>query len=255
MAFRGQVALVTGAGSGMGRLACGRLAEAGARVAAVDVAEEGLRATAQGSDRIHPFVQDVTDAAGVADLVRKVEAELGPLDRVVNAAAIMPTGLLAEQDTALINRIMAVNYNGTVNVTQAALPGMLERGRGDLVNFASIAGWSPTMHFGAYNASKFAVVAYTEVLHHETRSRGLRSVCVCPPPVDTPLLAQATSRPKMLERFGTPIAPQVVLDAVEEALERGRLFVFPGRGTHFGVLLRRWFPGLVWRVVHRVEGF
>jgi NAD(P)-dependent dehydrogenase (short-subunit alcohol dehydrogenase family) len=254
MAFRGNVALVTGAASGMGRQACRRLASAGARVAAVDLNEEGLRETAAGGDAIRAYVQDVTDGRGVEELAARVASELGPVDRVMNAAAIMPTGFLMDQDAETIHRIMDINYGGIVNVTRALLPGMLERGSGDVVNFASIAGWSPTLHFGAYNASKFAVVAYTEVLYHENRDRGVRICCVCPPPVETPLLQQAKSQPRMLERMGKPIAPDQVLDAIEEGLEKGELFVFPGRGTRFGVVMRRFFPGLVWRMVHRVEG-
>jgi NAD(P)-dependent dehydrogenase (short-subunit alcohol dehydrogenase family) len=255
MAFHGKVALVTGAGSGMGRLAARRLAASGAAVAALDVDAAGLRETASAFPGIHTFEQDVTDGPGVAERVRKLEAELGPIDRVLNAAAIMPTGLLLEQDVALVHRIMEINYGGTVNVTRAVLPGMLARGRGDLVNFASLAGWSPAMHFGAYNASKFAVVSYTEVLHHENRGRGVRIACVCPPPVATPLLDQAVSKPRILERMGKPIAPATVLDAIEASLESGRLFVFPGRGTRLAVLLRRFAPGLVWRSVHWAEGF
>ena len=255
MAFHGEVALVTGAASGMGRLSCRRLAAAGARVAAVDVNEEGLRETASGSDAIRAYAQDVTELAAVAELVGRVEAELGPVDRVMNAAAIMPTGILMEQDVETIRRIMDINYGGIVALTSAVLPGMLERGRGDVVNFASIAGWAPTLHFGAYNASKFAVVAYTEVLYHENLGKGVRICCVCPPPVDTPLLDQAKSKPKVLEQAGKPIEPDEVLDAVEEGLEKGTLFVFPGRGTKFSWWMRRFAPGLVWRMVHRVEGF
>jgi len=254
MAFRGNVALVTGAASGMGRLACRRLAADGARVAAVDLNEEGLRETAGAGDAIRAYAQDVTDSQAVEELVGRVESDLGPIDRVMNAAAIMPTGFLLDQDAETIRRIMDINYGGIVNVTRAVLPGMLERGRGDVVNFASVAGWSPTLHFGAYNASKFAVVAYTEVLFHENRGKGVRICCVCPPPVETPLLQQAKSKPRMLEQMGKPIAPDDVLDAIEAGLEKGRLFVFPGRGTRFGVLMRRWFPGLLWRIVHRVEG-
>jgi NAD(P)-dependent dehydrogenase (short-subunit alcohol dehydrogenase family) len=254
MGFHGKVALVTGAGSGMGRLACRRLAGAGAAVAAVDVNEAGLAETAAGQPGVRAFVQDVTDGRGVEALVQRVERELGPIDRVMNAAAIMPTGFLLEQDVELVHRIMEINYGGTVNVTRAALPGMLARGRGDLVNFASLAGWSPAMHFGAYNASKFAVVAYSEVLMHENRGRGVRFACVCPPPVATPLLDQAVSKPRILERMGEPIAPDAVLDAIEAGLDAGRFWIFPGRGTRLGVLLRRFVPGLVWRSVHWAEG-
>jgi NAD(P)-dependent dehydrogenase (short-subunit alcohol dehydrogenase family) len=254
MAFHGRVALITGAASGMGRLAARRLAAGGARVAALDVNEAALREACAGSEAIRAYPIDVTDARAVADVVRRVESELGPIDRVMNAAAIMPTERLLAQDADLVQRIMAINYGGTVNVTLAALPGMLERGRGDLVNFASVAGWLPTLHFGAYNASKFAVVAFSEVLAHENRGRGVRFACVCPPPVATPLLDQAKSHPKILDEV-LPIAPEKVLDAIERDLERGRLMVYPDWNARASVWMRRHFPALTWWNIHRVEGF
>jgi short-subunit dehydrogenase len=172
----------------------------------------------------------------------------------MNAAAIMPTERLLNQDADLINRIMAINYGGTVTVTMAALPGMLRRGRGDLVNFASVAGWLPTLHFGAYNASKFAVVAFTEVLYHENRKSGVRFACVCPPPVATPLLDQAKSQPKILGELPA-LPPEQVLDAIERDLERGKLMVFPDRNAAAAVWMRRHLPRFSWWNVHRVEGF
>jgi NAD(P)-dependent dehydrogenase (short-subunit alcohol dehydrogenase family) len=254
MAFHGKVALVTGAASGMGRLAARRLASGGAAVAALDVNEAGLRETRGDDARIRALAVDVTDARAVAETVRQVEAELGPIDRVMNAAAIMPTDRLLDQDAELVNRIMAINYGGTVNVTYAALPGMVARRCGDLVNFASVAGWMPSPHFGAYDASKFAVVAFTEVLAHENRASGVRFACVCPPPVATPLLDQAKSQPKVLSEL-PPIAPERVLDAIERDLERGRLMVFPDRNAAVTVWMRRHLPRLLWWHLHRVEGF
>jgi NAD(P)-dependent dehydrogenase (short-subunit alcohol dehydrogenase family) len=238
----------------MGRLSARRLAAAGAQVAILDVNEAGLRETKGDLAAIHAFPVDVTDARAVAAAVRRIESELGAIDRVMNAAAIMPTERLLNQDADLVNRIMAINYGGTVNVTMAVLPGMLERGSGDLVNFASVAGWLPTLHFGAYNASKFAVVAFTEVLYHENRRRGVRFACVCPPPVATPLLDQAKSQPKILAEL-RPIAPEKVLDAIERDLERGKLMVYPDRNAAITVWLRRHLPRLVWWNLHRVEGF
>jgi NAD(P)-dependent dehydrogenase (short-subunit alcohol dehydrogenase family) len=254
MAFQGKVALVTGAASGMGRVAARRLAEAGAAVAAVDLNEEGLRETARGLAGVRPFALDVSDGAGVRELVTRVERELGAIDRAVNAAAIMPTGYLLDMDAEQIRRIMDVNYHGTVNVTLATLPGMLARGRGDLVNFASIAGWVPNMHFGAYDASKFAVVAFTEVLHHEHRGRGVRILCVCPGKVDTPLLQQAKSNPRILQAGAAPIRPERVIDGIERALERGSCFVFSDWQTRMGFWIRRFAPGLMWAIDHRAEG-
>jgi NAD(P)-dependent dehydrogenase (short-subunit alcohol dehydrogenase family) len=253
MTDQGGITLITGGGSGMGRLAARRAAASGTRVAALDINEEGLRETARDHEGIHPFALDVTDERAVPETVARVESELGPIDRVLNAAAIMPTGLILDQDARLINRIMEINYAGTVNVTMATLPGMIERGRGDLVNFASIAGWVPSMHFGAYNASKFAVVAFTEVLYHENRDRGVRFACVCPPPVATPLLDQAKSQPKVLDDLA-PIAPEKVLDAIEHCLEKGKLMVYPDRISAIAQRMRRFFPNVMWRGGHRSEG-
>ena len=252
MAFRGRVALVTGAGSGMGQLAARRLADAGARVAAIDVNGQGLEETAAGRSSVRTFRCDVTDLRGIQALVRGVEAELGVIDRVINAAAIAPSGLLAEQDVETIQRVMGINYGGVVNVSKAVLPGMLERRSGDLINFASLAGWLPSPHLGAYNASKFAVVSFSEVLYHENRNSGIRMVCVCPPKVDTPLLAQVKA--KSIES-APMIQPGEVLDAIEDALERGEFWVFPGKGTRAVWRMRRFLPGVLWSRLHKIEGF
>ncbi len=254
MSFEGQVVFVTGGASGMGRLAAQRMADAGAKVAAVDVNEAGLAETAEGRESIHTWRLDVTDNQAVLATVKEVENRLGPIDRVYNAAAIMPTAPLMEQDTETIVRIMDVDYNGVVHVAKAILPGMFERGRGDLINFASIAGWGPTLHFGAYNAAKFAVVAFSEVLYHENRGKGVRIIAVCPPPVATPLLEQATSKPKVLEVGGKPISPGRVLDAIERDLAKGKCFCFPTAQTKLAQVLRRFVPGLMWWGAHRIEG-
>ena len=255
MAFDGKVAFITGGGSGMGRLAAQTLADAGASVAALDVDAAGLAETARDRAGILPLELDVTDPAAVEQSVKRVEQELGPIDRVYNAAAIMPTGLLMDQELATVHRIMDINYGGTVNVARFTLPGMLERGRGDFINFASMAGWTPVLYLGAYNASKFAVVAFSEVLYHENRDRGVRFACVCPPPVATPLLDQARDNvwPKIFDQL-PPIEPTSVLAAIEKTLESKSLWVFPGRGTRFGWLLRRWMPETLWKNVHKTEG-
>jgi NAD(P)-dependent dehydrogenase (short-subunit alcohol dehydrogenase family) len=253
MSFVGQVVFITGGGSGMGRLAAQRMADAGAKVAAIDINEVGLAETAEGREGIHTWRIDVTDNEAVLATVKQVEDRLGPIDRVYNAAAIMPTALLMDQDAESIVRVMEIDYNGVVHVAKAILPGMLERGRGDLINFASIAGWGPAMHFGAYNAAKFAVVAFSEVLHHENRGKGVRIIAVCPPPVATPLLDQATSRPKVLEHAGKPLAPGLVLDAIERDLAKDKAFCFPTAQAKFAQILRRYVPGLSWWVMHRIE--
>ncbi len=251
----GRVALVIGGASGMGRLAAQRWSRAGGIAVAADVNEPGLRETAHSRQGIHTRVVDVTHAEAVSSLVKEIEAEIGPIERVYNGAGVMPTSLLLEQDVAEIHRVMEINYGGLVNVSLATAPRMLERGRGALVNFASIAGWVPNLHFGAYNASKFAVVAFTEVLHHEIRGRGVHVCCVCPSTVDTPLLRQATSHPRILETGPRPIPPERVLDAIDAAIEKQRFWVFAGLTTRLGWYLRRLLPSMLWKIDHRAEGF
>jgi len=257
MADPAVVVLITGGGSGMGREAARRFAAQGARVALFDVNTTGMAETAEASANIRCWTVDLTDFTQVCAAAREVEAQLGPIDRLYNCAGIMPFGKLVEQDNAVIHRLMAINYGGLVNITQAVLPGMLQRGRGDFVSFASMAGIIPMLLTGAYTASKFAVVAFTETLYHEHRNSGVRFACVCPPAVATPLLQQgrATAWPKMLESQGTPIEPRVVIDAIEDCLARARFFVYPTRDAKIGVFMRRLFPGLIWKQVHQVEGF
>jgi NAD(P)-dependent dehydrogenase (short-subunit alcohol dehydrogenase family) len=256
MAPHEKVALITGAGSGMGRLAARNLAEAGALVAALDVNEVGLGETAAGRDGIRTWAVDVSDRHGLEAVVREVDAELGPIGRVYNAAGIMRLGKLLDQDADVIHRVMAINYGGLVNVAKLTLPGMLERGQGDFVSFSSMGGWLPTLLTGAYSASKFAVVALTETLYHENRDRGVRFACVCPPLVATPMIdpAQQTAWPRLLD--GQPrIDAQEVLTAIDKALAAGRFWVFPGKGTSIGWRMRRWAPGRVWKRVHDTEGW
>lgn len=247
------VALVTGAGSGMGQLYARRLLQQGWSVAALDVNTAGLDALGERAELLKLAV-DIRDEQAVRAAVARAESTLGPLDRVVNAAAIMPLGRVLEQDAATIRRIFEVNYMGLVHVSQATLPAMLARGRGEFVSFASLAGHVPIFYMGAYNASKFATVAYTEVLYQENRGRGVHIACVCPPAVNTPLLDQgrATRWPRFLDLF-PPIKPETVLDALDRALRRRRFWVFPGWYTLFSLWQRRLMPGFVWWFVRLVE--
>ena len=146
---------------------------------------------------------------------------------------------------------MDVNYGGVVRVVKAALPAMLDRGTGEVVVFASLAGWMPTPSLGAYSATKHALVAFCEVLSHELRDTGLAVACVCPPLVDTPMIRQLEDGGVTSHRKITPLAPEVVIDAVERALAAGDLFVFPGRGTKAMVRTRRLAPAALWKLLDR----
>lgn len=256
MAFDGKVALITGGGSGMGRTAAQRLAQQGAKVAILDVNEAGMAETAAASDNIRAFPVDVTDTDAVHSLVAQVEQDLGPIGRVCNAAAIMPFGKLLEQDPKVQLKLMQINYGGLVNIATSTLPPMLARGKGDFVSFSSMSGVIPGLLMGGYCATKGAVQMYTEVLYHENRDKGVRFLCVCPPPVSTPLWkqAEATVVPKLIDG-GETLTPEQVLDDIEQCLEKGDFLSMPGKGTKFGYIMRRLFPGQIWKYAHKAEGF
>ena len=127
MAYTGRVALVTGGGSGMGRVAAQNCARAGAAVAILDLNEQGMAETAREFPGIRTYTVDITDAERVTRVVDQVEAELGPIDRLYNAAGIMPFGKLLDMDASLSKKIMDINYGGLVNITQAATSAQRER--------------------------------------------------------------------------------------------------------------------------------
>ena len=245
------VALVTGAGSGMGQLAARRLAAAGASVAALDVDDDGLAATVGRAPTMRSWTCDVSDPDAVERVVKDVESVLGPIDRLVHAAGICLPALLAEQPVDEIDRTIAVNFLGTVHMVKAVLPGMLDRRRGDVVAFASLAGWLPSPHLGAYSASKHAVVAFMEVLAFENRGSDVRFACVCPPVVDTPMVTGIEARDAAALGGQRGIDPSIVVDAIEASLEAGELFVLPGKGTKSVWRARRFAPRLIWRQVER----
>lgn len=256
MAFKGKVALITGGGSGMGQLAARNLAQQGASVAVLDVNEAGMAETAEGLPGIKPFAIDITDTDAVVATVQAVESALGPIDRVCNAAAIMPFGKLLEQDARVQLKLMDINYGGLVNIATATLPGMVARGSGDFVSFASMAGIIPGLLMGGYCATKSAVAMYTEILYHENINSGVRFVCVCPPAVATPLWKQAhdTVMPKLISEAPS-LQPEEVLADIEQCLETGKYYSMPGKQTRLGYVMRRFLPNLVWKNVHKVEGF
>ena len=249
-----QVHFITGAGSGIGQLAARRALAAGHKVVAVDISEQGL-AQLGASERLLSLQTDITNPVAVHGAVERAQLEFGPIDRVVNAAAIMPLGLLTEQANETIHRIMSINYGGLVNVAQATVPAMLRLGRGQFVSFSSSAGHIPVLYMGAYDASKSAVNAFTEVLHHENLGRGVQFCCICPPPVSTPLLDQArqTVWPKMFD-ITPAITADDVLNELERGLQRGDFWIFPGPKVGLYVKLRRFVPDLLWKRVHQIEG-
>ncbi|MGJ8686300.1 MAG: SDR family NAD(P)-dependent oxidoreductase [Spongiibacteraceae bacterium] len=253
MQYANDIVLITGAGSGMGKLAAERAAKAGRRVVGFDLNAAALQALEQQYENVSTYVVDITNYASVEESVQHITTNIGPIKRLINCAGIMPLGTLDSQHALEIKKIMDVNYLGTVNVNKAVIANMQTNGQGEIINFASIAGWSPTIAFGAYNAAKFAVVAFSEVLHHENKHTGIKVCCVCPPPVNTPLLRNAINRPKSLD-ITAAVEPAFVLDSMEKCIKKGKWLCTPGWQTKVAYFARRFVPNLTWKLIHLVEG-
>ncbi|MEW2554900.1 2,3-dihydro-2,3-dihydroxybenzoate dehydrogenase [Streptomyces zhihengii] len=187
----GSVALVTGAASGIGAAVVDGLVRTGTTVAAVDVCAEGLKDLAERSrGRVVPFTADVSDAAAVADVVHRVESDIGPVVTGVSAAGILRPGPLTDAADEEWADTFAVNTSGVFFVLRELARRMVPRGHGSLVTVASNAAGVPRVNMGAYAASKAATVMLTRCLGLELASHGIRCNVVSPGSTDTPMQRQ-----------------------------------------------------------------
>lgn len=184
MRYAGRVALVTGAGSGLGMATAMRLANDGALVACADIEPNGIgeRLGSAGLD----VTVDVTDEAAVRTTVAEVVGWAGRLDLVVNAAGVASFGHTTDVDLTEWQRLIEVNLTGPFLVIRAALPHLIES-RGAVVNVASLAGVRGWRYGAAYSAAKGGLVALTRSLAVEYAKAGVRFACVCPGSIDTPM--------------------------------------------------------------------
>lgn len=188
------VALVTGAGSGIGRATAVEFSRRGYRVAASDLDPEAARTTTKElSDAIHVEL-DVTDLDSVERGVEQTLSWGGRIDTLVNNAGVIVPGKLVEVAPHDWERAFSVNVHGVYHCCRTVLPSMLSDGRGAIVNVASAAGLVGVKERAAYCASKGAVVSMTKALALDHIRDGIRVNCVCPGTVDTPWTRSVIAR-------------------------------------------------------------
>jgi NAD(P)-dependent dehydrogenase (short-subunit alcohol dehydrogenase family) len=190
----GKVAVVTGGGRGLGREVARRLAAEGAHVAVAARSEDELRETVAlitgAGGRASAFTVDVSDSSAVEQLVVAVEFQAGPVDLLVNnAAVIWPLGPAWEVSTREWWRLLEINLFGTFLCAHAVLPGMTRRGSGRIVNVASGAGIQAPPFGSAYAASKAAVIRLSEELALETKAHGVAVFSIDPGWMSTAMTA------------------------------------------------------------------
>ena len=184
------VAIITGAGSGIGQATAALLLERGWCVAAVDLHAKGLAEIGAGppDGRVLARELDVTNEQQVADFIAAVAAKFGRIDGVVNSAGIAADKHVFDTSADLFRKILDVNVVGTFLVGREAARHMAKAHRGAIVNVASVSGLRGSKGRSAYGASKGAVINLTQVMANDLAPHGIRVNAVAPGPVETPMV-------------------------------------------------------------------
>jgi NADP-dependent 3-hydroxy acid dehydrogenase YdfG len=218
----GKVVAITGGARGIGRATAAALIAQGARISIGDIDEPLVAKTAQelGSGTVGLGL-DVTDRASFENFVKETESQLGPLDVLINNAGIMPLGPFVTETDATAARMVDINLHGVIFGSKIALDRFLPRGRGHLVNVASVAGKAGFPGGATYCATKHAVVGLSEAIRAEVRQTDIDVSIVMPVVVNTELGSglQKSRGVKVVE-------PEDVANAIVEALQTGRTDVF-----------------------------
>jgi short-subunit dehydrogenase len=249
----GQNVFITGGSAGIGRavaeLCCRRganvflFARSPARLAA---AADAVQASGRGA-ACRGYSLDVTDAKEVARMFQAVRDEHGAPDVLVNAAGHARPGLFTDIPPAEFDAMMRVNYFGTVHACRTVIPWLAARGRGNIVNVASLAGLMPIAGYTGYAASKAAVIAFSAALREEMRSSGVMVSVLCPPDTDTPgYRAENEFKPPETARLSGKcglLTPEQVADTLMAGLGRRQFLIIPGHRARIAAWLQRHCPG------------
>jgi len=187
-----QIAVVTGGARGIGLAIATALAEGGAKVAVVDVDEEGSQRAAEGlpGEGHRGYRADVTNAEEVKSVFKAVEEEVGPISILVNNAGITRDNLLLRMSEEDWDQVLSVNLKGAFNTTKAVARGMMKRRQGAIVNISSVIGLMGNAGQANYAASKAGLLGFTKSVAREFASRGVRCNAIAPGFIQTEMTAK-----------------------------------------------------------------
>ncbi len=246
--------LITGAANGIGAALVRLCIDAGHRVVAVDVDSKSLERLREELRQIQTAVLDVRDLAAWSRVAHEVEARGGPIDVLINNAGVCLPGpcdaVSAEDDRLTVE----VNLFGVMNGVRTFLPRFLERGRGHVINVASMAAFAPAPDLASYCATKHAVRAYTHSCALDHRHAPIQWTLACPSAVETPMLqSMRKKRAGVVVFTETPMPPERIAGAIVEAIREPKREVLVPNAK--GKLIRFFglFPGLISRGMDDAE--
>ncbi|MBE0416704.1 MAG: SDR family oxidoreductase [Coriobacteriia bacterium] len=259
--FSGAHAVVTGGSSGIGLACAEALAARGSHVALIarnPAKLERAKATVEAcrrdpSQRVAIASADLSDLEAAREAFDALAVEGFVPDILVNSAGVILPGEFVTMPFEHLETNMACGYWSVVNPCRVVAPGMIERGRGHIVNVSSVAGFLGIYGYTGYAAAKYAVLGFTEALRFELRPHGISVFVVLPPDTDTPALATERSmRPPETDVIAgniKAIAPARVADAVLRGIERGRFHIIPDATSRFYFRLKGLLPEVFFWIV------
>jgi uncharacterized protein len=254
MDFRDRVVLITGASSGIGRCLALDLAARRAVIVGCGRSLDRLQALSRELERSSPSSTvikcDVAQLDQVRAMMTNVLSEFGKIDILINNAGAGMRRPFVETPIGVIEEIIRINYLGTVYCTHEALPSMIARRSGHIVNISSVAGKIGTLNVAGYCASKFAINGLSESLYHELKPLGIHVSVVCPGPVQTDFNKSFADTPPKSPAW-LVVSPEFVSAAVIRAIEKNRFEVVLPRWLALMCWFERMTPNLFRSVVHR----
>jgi NAD(P)-dependent dehydrogenase (short-subunit alcohol dehydrogenase family) len=257
------VAVVTGAGSGIGRALAQQLAAAGSALAIADIDEKGLTETVASlkskKAAVSTYVLDVSNEEAVRSFAEDVAARHGRVTLLINNAGVALIGTFEEISLDDLRWLMGINFWGVVYGVKYFLPILKQQPRAHIVNLSSVFGLIAPVGQSAYSASKFAVRGFTEVIRHELENTSVSVSCVHPGGIHTPIAKRArlganaprNNHEEAIARFEqlTPTSPEAAAARILKGVERREPRILIGRDARQIDIVQRLRPATYWKMM------
>ncbi len=245
---------ITGGSSGIGLALAEYFARKGADVALIarnpsrlsDAKAQCESLCCETGQQINTYSVDVSNKQDLQQKMQLALAEFGAPDMLITSAGQVMSSRFEDAESSDFDTLMNVNLNGTRDTIKALLPAMTAQKSGHIVVIASIAGLVPAYGYSAYNASKYALVGLSGALRQELREKGIQVSLVCPPEVDTPMVAEEAEtilpQTRLLKDLCGTLSTEQVVKAIARGIRRNKRMIIPGFRARLTYRLFCWFP-------------